>query len=473
MTKQFDDLLTQLPDFKGQPIANYELPDYMYSDPIHYSKEWFKFIENSVSDMTIAGEYKQLIQDIMKKQHGVDVRLSLAIFVYIISHGFTLTLAEFEKLSKEIRSRAENLEEEYKDLIEEWKNTLNGVTVDSELINARIDLHGIVYKTLKERLDDMQSSIEDLTPTETVFTIKHNQNGLVPIRVVTGINGLGIAPLGQEPTGLGGSEIMEIASKPVYLSRNELSVLVPLKYKMKSPTITRIASNEYLLVEGIRTLIITIGDENKANVETTMEFTSTLDYKNKVANSVVENPNIFYYGAGEWTDLKKPNDPSWGEFSQRHVDDVSQLDNRLFEALRYNQNVLAQSLLRFNILEDFKRKKPSMFNDLTLIQQVEQMKKNVVKVAINVDAKGSNSAGNKVGVRIFQDDLRWNGVGTNVSDKIARIRASFTYSGNITNAGKVDLSVHAYPSNGKIASALYIDYANLEYTATVPFAPIK
>ena len=34
--------------------------------------------------------------------------------------------------------------------------------------------------------------------------------------------------------------------------------------------------------------------------------TFTMDYKKKIANSIVENPNIFYYGAGGWTDLKKP-----------------------------------------------------------------------------------------------------------------------------------------------------------------------
>jgi len=33
-------------------------------------------------------------------------------------------------------------------IIDEWKNTLGGLTVDSEVINARIDLHGIVYKGL-------------------------------------------------------------------------------------------------------------------------------------------------------------------------------------------------------------------------------------------------------------------------------------------------------------------------------------
>lgn len=205
--------------------------------------------------------------------YGQDVREALALLVEQTSSDLyddkQIALA-LEKLAQELQIKWDR---DTQKIIDEWKNTIGGVTVDSELINARIDLHGIVYKTLKERLDDMQSKIENLVAeaaTESVFTIKHNQNELVPIRVVTGINGLGVSPLGKEPTGLGGSEIMEIPSKPVYLSRNELSVLVPLKYKMKDPIVTRTASNEYLLVEGSRTLIITIGDENKANVETTI-----------------------------------------------------------------------------------------------------------------------------------------------------------------------------------------------------------
>ncbi|MFS7254411.1 hypothetical protein AB6860_03075 [Carnobacterium divergens] len=238
-----------------------------YRDPTHITGESWIF-EDKVSEV-----HKILAKWIREKMYGQDVREALALLVEQTSSDLyddkQIALA-LEKLAQELQIKWDR---DTQKIIDEWKNTIGGVTVDSELINARIDLHGIVYKTLKERLDDMQSKIENLVAeaaTESVFTIKHNQNELVPIRVVTGINGLGVSPLGKEPTGLGGSEIMEIPSKPVYLSRNELSVLVPLKYKMKDPIVTRTASNEYLLVEGSRTLIITIGDENKANVETTI-----------------------------------------------------------------------------------------------------------------------------------------------------------------------------------------------------------
>ncbi|TFI67535.1 hypothetical protein CKN63_03390 [Carnobacterium divergens] len=238
-----------------------------YRDPTHITGESWIF-EDKVSEV-----HKILAKWIREKMYAQDVREALALLVEQTSSDLyddKQIALSLEKLAQELQIKWDR---DTQKIIDEWKNTIGGVTVDSELINARIDLHGIVYKTLKERLDDMQSKIENLVAeaaTESVFTIKHNQNELVPIRVVTGINGLGVSPLGKEPTGLGGSEIMEIPSKPVYLSRNELSVLVPLKYKMKDPIVTRTASNEYLLVEGSRTLIITIGDENKANVETTI-----------------------------------------------------------------------------------------------------------------------------------------------------------------------------------------------------------
>ena len=96
--------------------------------------------------------------NIMHKRYGVDVRLSLTIFVYIIAHGFTVAVDEFSSLSKLIQDRVSELEKEYEALLNEWKNTIGGLTVDSEVINARTTFKGIVFKTLKERLDAMETS---------------------------------------------------------------------------------------------------------------------------------------------------------------------------------------------------------------------------------------------------------------------------------------------------------------------------
>lgn len=158
MQKQYDTLPTGLPEWDGTGIDDFDLPDYMFKDPIHYSEEWFNFIEEKVKDENLADEYKQIMINIMHKKHGVDVRLSLTIFVYIIAHGFTVAVDEFSSLSKLIQDRVSELEKEYEALLNEWKNTIGGLTVDSEVINARTTFKGIVFKTLKERLDAMETS---------------------------------------------------------------------------------------------------------------------------------------------------------------------------------------------------------------------------------------------------------------------------------------------------------------------------
>lgn len=158
MQKQYDTLPTGLPEWDGTGIDDFDLPDYMFKDPIHYSEEWFNFIEEKVKDENLADEYKQIMINIMHKKHGVDVRLSLTIFIYIIAHGFTVAVDEFSSLSKLIQDRVSELEKEYEALLNEWKNTIGGLTVDSEVINARTTFKGIVFKTLKERLDAMETS---------------------------------------------------------------------------------------------------------------------------------------------------------------------------------------------------------------------------------------------------------------------------------------------------------------------------
>lgn len=241
-----------------------------YRDPTHITDDsWID--QDKVSEV-----HKLLSKWLREKMYGVDVREALA----RLAEQMSSDLYDDRQIAIALEKLAEKLQKQWDDefqrINEEWKNTIGGVTVDSELINSRIDLHGIVYKTLKERLDDMQSKIEDLNPTEKVFTLTHNQREHVAIRVVTGVNGLGIVPLSAP---LGGLDVKEIPATATYESLNTVTVLVPLKYKMSNPKITRVASNQYLLAEGNRTLIIYVGDKREANVETTITQTFTMDFK--------------------------------------------------------------------------------------------------------------------------------------------------------------------------------------------------
>lgn len=439
-----------------------------YRDPTHITEE------NWVEVFKISGTHKTLAAWIREKMYGIDVREALARLVEQMSSDLyddrQIAIA-LDKLAKELQEKWDN---DTQKIIDEWKNTIGGVTVDSELINARIDLHGIVYKTLKERLDDMQSKIENLDATESVFTLNHNQNCYPTLRVFYSTYGAAVVPSEEEPMGAGGSEVNYVHAEPIYHDLDSMTVKVPFKYKMVNPTIERISENQYLLVEDIRTLLVEIGSKGEANVETTMEYTSTLDYKNKVANSIVDNPNIFYYGAGGWTELKKPYDSSWGEYIQRHVDDVSKLDSRLFETLRYNASVIAQSWMKFDILEEFKRKFPFIFNNLSVSESIVKIKKMTSKAGTEMFAKGSNSAGNRVTMSVFANNS-YGLLAAHASSDIKKL--SFYHNAfmdaYLDNLGNVNLLLNAEPSDGKIASSLYIDYVKLEYTVKVTFAPIK
>lgn len=439
-----------------------------YRDPTHITGESWIF-EDKVSEV-----HKILAKWIREKMYGQDVREALALLVEQTSSDLyddkQIALA-LEKLAQELQIKWDR---DTQKIIDEWKNTIGGVTVDSELINARIDLHGFVYKTLKERLDDMQSKIENLDATESVFKLTHNQNCYPTLRVFYSTYGAAVVPSEEEPTGAGGSEVNYVHTEPLYHDLDSMTVKVPFKYKMVNPTIERISENQYLLVEDIRTLLVEIGSKAEANVETTMEYTSTLDYKNKVANSIVDNPNIFYYGAGGWTELKKPYDSSWGEYIQRHVDDVSKLDSRLFETLRYNVSVIAQSWMKFDILEEFKRKFPFIFNNLSVSESIVKIKKMTSKAGTEMFAKGSNSAGNRVTMSAFANN-NYGLLAAHASSDIKKL--SFYHNAfmdaYLDNLGNVNLLLNAEPSDGKTASSLYIDYVKLEYTVKVPFAPIK
>lgn len=432
--------------------------------------------DSRIDQDKVSEVHKLLSKWLREKMYGVDVREALA----RLAEQMSSDLYDDRQIAIALEKLAEKLQKQWDDefqrINEEWKNTIGGVTVDSELINSRIYLHGIVYKTLKERLDDMQSKIEDLNPTEKVFTLTHNQREHVAIRVVTGVNGLGIVPLSAP---LGGLDVKEIPATATYESLNTVTVLVPLKYKMSNPEITRVASNQYLLAEGNRTLIIYVGDKLEANVETTITQTFTMDFKGKMDGSLVENPNKSYrtpYSGVGSTDLINPNT----------LNNLLELDAGLYKKIADKDNIIttitinsgeyrSQMLFKYNIVEDIKRKFPSLFNGLALEQQAILARKYVVAANSSAFARGSNSDGNHCQINNFALGV-WQGGDDykNKTNEIKKISLPIIVSKHhILNDGTVNSLVSAKPSDGKTPSSLSIDYASLEYTVTIPFPPIN
>ncbi|MGO2961211.1 MAG: hypothetical protein ACTIDE_01600 [Carnobacterium maltaromaticum] len=469
MQKQYDTLPTGLPEWDGTGIDDFDLPDYMFKDPIHYSEEWFNFIEEKVKDENLADEYKQIMINIMHKKHGVDVRLSLTIFIYIIAHGFTITVNEFKNLTEKIINKMEELELGYHDLIDEWKNTLAGVTVDDEVINARIELRGFVYKTLKERLDAMQAIDDKLNPVSEVFSIEHNQNCYPVVRVLAFENGLGIGPLGVN---LGGSNTITVNCDTEYMGRNSLKVKVPLAFVMTNPTTERISANEYLLVEGIKSLIVEVGTKAEANVETFITKEIESDFTGKIAGSNVENGNKLKALNG--TTLYPPDSQYWVEAGQYIYDLVKKLDGEVYTGSTVINNQIRQMSIPYDVLFILEQNFPLIFKRAASIaEKVAIAKRIYVGNVLSVWGKGSGPSGNLLQMKVLNASGTWSSVtAKNTTNTIKAISSSSLDANRITNDGKLHVLVNAEASNGTTPSVISIDYAKITITARVPFSKI-
>lgn len=102
---------------------------------------------DTIDQSKVSDANKKLAKWLREKMYGVDVREALA------------RLAE--QTSSDVyddRAVAATLQALVDNLTSEWQDTLAGATQDSEVKNARIDVNGLVYTTLKSRIDALQIS---------------------------------------------------------------------------------------------------------------------------------------------------------------------------------------------------------------------------------------------------------------------------------------------------------------------------
>ena len=112
-------------------------------------------------------EVEKLALYVRTKMYGMDVRESLALAIELMSN----IVVDDQNAYKQLEAKVDDLAQKWLDdtanfkrltddeidrLIAEWNATTSGVTVDSELINARMSLDGQNHSVLKERLDKME-----------------------------------------------------------------------------------------------------------------------------------------------------------------------------------------------------------------------------------------------------------------------------------------------------------------------------
>lgn len=125
-----------------------------YRDPTHIMPT-----DSPVDQSKVSEANKTLAKWLRQKMYGVDVRESLARLAEQTSadvHDDRQTVQDYKNHANNEEQALRNLANK---LSQEFENVLNAKTDNAEVINARIDVAGAVYQTLKMRLDAMQLNL--------------------------------------------------------------------------------------------------------------------------------------------------------------------------------------------------------------------------------------------------------------------------------------------------------------------------
>lgn len=125
-----------------------------YRDPTHIIPT-----DSPVDQSKVSEANKTLAKWLRQKMYGVDVRESLA----RLAEQTSADVYDDRQTVLDYKNHANNEEQALRNLAnklsQEFNSILNSKTDNAEVINARIDVSGAVYETLKSRLDAMQLNL--------------------------------------------------------------------------------------------------------------------------------------------------------------------------------------------------------------------------------------------------------------------------------------------------------------------------
>lgn len=134
-----------------------------YRDPTHIMPT-----DSPVDQSKVSEANKTLAKWLRQKMYGVDVRESLA----RLAEQTSADVYDDRQTVQDYKNHANNEEQALRNmanrLSQEFENVLNAKTDNAEVINARIDVAGAVYQTLKMRLDAMQLNLNTFYRTGQV-----------------------------------------------------------------------------------------------------------------------------------------------------------------------------------------------------------------------------------------------------------------------------------------------------------------
>lgn len=115
--------------------------------------------DSPVDQSKVSEANKTLAKWLRQKMYGVDVRESLA----RLAEQTSADVYDDRQTVQDYKNHANNEEQALRNLAnklsQEFNSILNSKADNAEVVNARIDVSGAVYETLKSRLDAMQLNL--------------------------------------------------------------------------------------------------------------------------------------------------------------------------------------------------------------------------------------------------------------------------------------------------------------------------
>lgn len=201
-----------------------------------------------------------------------------------------------------------------------------------------------------------------------------------------------------------------------------------------------------------------IGKENaKKNI--------TLDYQNKIAGSVVENPHKA--AAGFSSVIPTPAQVT-GEVSQNAYNALSALDGDVTSPYTATNKDMTYFLVQWNVLEALERELGSKFfidrGATTTKEKVEIARTILTVINPAFWGYGKSPSGNKLNFQIWINNSSWAGTRSHNASTVTKMEYNSTGASTnnyISDDGYLYASAYAEPSDGTVASTVVGDCAQL------------
>jgi hypothetical protein len=307
----------------------------------------------------------------------------------------------------------------------------------AETQQARVDKDGIVYDTLKNRLDEEKQELDDKivgvdNKVDSAFDKQSKQTQTIQLGaniIDGGVSSQATFQLeGKTLTSLGNSDLED----------SKYYVLADKNTKVK-------AFKEDTPKQGV------------AKFQRGQSLTSVADFKGKISGSVVENPHIARQNSR--SSLIADQTSFGGEIV---YSSIQTLDGTTMSYTKLDTGYMAQQFFSFNVIEQIERK----HGLIPAVDKVQWAKDNVNLVRCNWWGKGSGAGENRAILYRWQPtDGFWQDMSrthTNSTITLLSSAGSSNYGSYIDSSGYSHFLAHAPASDGVTPSVIETDYVSLD-----------